>query len=82
MCGDCCVCYCPAVSMWFSVPAAALYSLLGTWLLRSLPRTFTLGEAVIVAQGLTILLLDAAIQLLSLVGRQVHSVYMGEEGGC
>ena len=56
-----------AVSMWIVLPAVAIYTLLGAWLLNAVPKSFTLGEAMIVAQGLTLLFLDAAIQLLNMV---------------
>lgn len=63
--------------MWALLPAAFLYSLLGVWLLNTFPKTFTMGEAMIVAQGLTLLIMDASIQILTLVGTIViHVIYM------
>ncbi len=53
--------------MWIVLPAVSVYSLLGAWLLNAFPKSFTIGEAVIVAQGLTLLFLDSAMQLLHLV---------------
>ncbi len=53
--------------MWILVPAAAIYSILGAWLLNSYPRSFTVGEAMIVSQALSVLFMDAAIQLLDMV---------------
>ena len=44
-----------------------VYSLLGTWLLYTFPQSFTLGEAMIVSQGITIMLLDTGLQLFDTV---------------
>jgi len=44
-----------------------VYSLLGVWLLQNVSETFTLGELVIVSQGVTILVLDTGMQLVALV---------------
>ena len=56
-----------AVSIWLVGPSIALYYATVPFLLYSFPRSFTLGEAVIVGQGTTLLLLDTAVQLLKLV---------------
>ena len=55
------------VPMWMTLPAVAGYSVLGVWLLNGLPLSFTIGEAMIVSQALTILFMDAALQLLTMV---------------
>ena len=55
--------------MWLSLPAVVVYSLIGVWLIQNVPGTFSLGEVVIVSQGLTILVLDTAVQLVPLVRR-------------
>lgn len=71
-----------SVSLWFcSAPvdhlgAAAIYSLLGVWLLNTFPKSFTMGEAMIVAQGLAILFLDTVMQLLTLVSGKYKYVHV------
>ena len=56
-----------SVSIWMVGPSIALYYATVPFLLYSFPRSFTLGEAVIVGQGTTLLLVDTAVQLLKLV---------------
>lgn len=66
-----------AVPLWITLVGAAIYSLLGVWLLNTFPKSFTMGEAMIVAQGLAILFLDTVMQLLTLVSgkyKYVHRV--------
>ena len=56
-----------SVSIWMVGPSIVLYYATVPFLLYSFPRSFTLGEAVIVGQGTTLLLVDTAVQLLKLV---------------
>ena len=62
----------PPVPLWLTLPAVGMYSLLGVWLLQNIPETFTLGELVIVSQGITILTLDTGLQLVALVRGRVR----------
>ena len=59
------------VSLRVLAPAITIYSIIVPWLLHSFPKSFTLGEAVIIGQGATILLMDTALQLLKLVRNAV-----------
>ena len=59
--------------MWATLPAAAIYSLLGAWLLDAFPKSFTLGEAMIVSQTLTLVDMDTALQLLTMVSDTASS---------
>jgi len=61
--------------MWLLLPAAAVYCMLGVWLLYTFPKTFTLGEAMIVSQGLTMLFVDVSLQLLPMVSGRGCEVY-------
>ena len=62
------------MSIWLVGPSIALYYATVPFLLYSFPCSFTLGEAVIVSQGTTLLLVDTALQLLKLVGPWVNKI--------
>jgi hypothetical protein len=50
-----------------------VYSVLVPWLLHVFPASFTLGEVMVVSQGLTLLVADTTLQLLAMVsGRPQH----------
>ena len=59
-----------AVPFWPVLVSIMLYSLLTPWLLYTFPESFTLGEAMLVAQGGTLLLVDMSMQLLSVVSKR------------
>lgn len=53
-----------------------MYSIAGVWLLSTFPNSFTLGEASIVSQGATMLVLDTGLQVVHLVSFQIASVLL------
>lgn len=55
------------VSIWVLLPAVSVYSAVTPWLVYTFPTSFTYGEAMIISQGLTIMLGDTLLQLLKLV---------------
>jgi len=56
------------VLFWPLLASVVVYSLLTPWLLYSFPLSFTLGEAMIVGQGTTVMLIDTGMQLLKMYG--------------
>ena len=44
-----------------------VYSVLIGWLVHCFPLSFTLGEAMIVGQGITLMVIDTGLQLLQMV---------------
>ena len=55
------------VPLWPILAGVGIYTALCPWLLYTFPQSFTLGEAMIVSQGITVMLVDTGIQLLSTV---------------
>lgn len=68
--------------MWMILPAAAIYSLLGAWLLNTFPNSFTVGETMIVSEALTLVAMDTGIQLLALVCDHNHKNIIEVECCC
>ena len=60
-----------AAPMWISLPAIVMYSIMVPWCLYTFPNSFSLGEAVIVCQGLTMMFIDTSIQLVHLVSNDM-----------
>ncbi|CAI8016208.1 Dolichol kinase, partial [Geodia barretti] len=55
-----------SVPYWLLGPCVAVYSCLVPWLLASFPGSFTLCEAMMVGQGLSLLTTDTALQILAI----------------
>ena len=56
-----------AVHFWLLLACMVVYSVLVGWLLHCFPLSFTLVEAMIVGQGVTLMVIDTGLQLLQMV---------------
>ena len=55
------------VPYWLLLPCIMIYSILLPWLLMTFPTSFTICEAMIVGQSLTLLIIDTVLQLIAIV---------------